>query len=127
MKDTYVHAVLELMQSGQPIETVLTNLKKVLVSRGHLKLHAAILNTVATQLEAVLANEVPKIVLAHQDGASEADIKKALAQLEAPEGEYAVLINPNIIGGLIATYKSKQLDQSYQTKLRELYQAIITA
>lgn len=126
MKDTYVHAVLELIQAGQPIETVLQNLKKVLVTRGHMKLHAAILANLTIKLELLTKASQPKIVLASTDGANEADIKKALSKLSAPE-QYAVTVNPNIIGGLIATYKSKQLDQSYQTKLRELYQSIITA
>lgn len=126
MKDTYVHAVIELIQAGQPIETVLTNLKKVLASRGHLKLHSAILGSLATLIEAETDAKVPKVVVAHKDSVSEADIKKALSKLSAPE-QYVVTVNPNIIGGLIATYESKQLDQSYQTKLRELYQSIITA
>ncbi len=125
MKDTYVHAILELIQSGQPIETVLTNLKKVLASRGHLKLQAAILNAVATKLDFVMKINVPKVVLAREGAESEATIKKALTLLGAPEAEYTVSYNPNIIGGLIASYKSKQLDQSYQTKLRDLYQSII--
>ena len=127
MKDTYVHAMLELIQAGQPIETVLANLKKVLASRGHLKLQASILNSVAIKLESVMAVNVPTVVLAHEGAESEATIKKALTLLGAPEAEYAVSYNPNIIGGLIASYKSKQLDQSYQTKLRDLYQSIITA
>ena len=127
MKDTYVHAVLELIQAGQPIETVLANLKKVLASRGHLKLQAAILNSVAIKLESVMKVNVPKVVLAHEGAENETAIKKALVLLGATETEYTVSYNPNIIGGLIATYKSKQLDQSYQTKLRDLYQSIITA
>lgn len=127
MKDTYVHAMLELIQAGQPIESVLANLKKVLASRGHLKLQAAILNSVAIQLESVMEENVPKVVLAHEGAENETAIKKALVLLGAPETEYTVSYNPNIIGGLIATYKSKQLDQSYQTKLRDLYQSIITA
>ena len=127
MKDTYVHAVLELIQAGQPIESVLANLKKVLASRGHLKLQAAILNSVAIKLESVMEVNIPKVVLAHEGAETEATIQKALALLGAIESEYSVSYNPNIIGGLIATYKSKQLDQSYQTKLRDLYQSIITA
>ncbi len=127
MKDTYVHAMLELIQAGQPIETVLANLKKVLASRGHLKLQASILNSVATKLESVMAVNVPTVVLAHEGAETEVTIKKALALLGAPETEYTISYNPNIIGGLITSYKSKQLDQSYQTKLRDLYQSIITA
>ncbi len=127
MKDTYVHAILELIQAGQPIETVIANLKKVLASRGHLKLQAAILNAVVTKLDSVMKVNVPKVVLAREGAESESTIKKALALLGAPETDYSVSYNPNIIGGLIASYQSKQLDQSYQTKLRDLYQSIITA
>ncbi len=127
MKDTYVHAVLELIQAGQPIETVLANLKKVLAARGHLKLQAAILTSVATKLDSVMKVNVPKVVLAREGAETEATIKKALALLGAPETGYSVTYNPNIIGGLIASYQSKQLDQSYQTKLRELFKSIINA
>jgi len=127
MKDTYVHAVLELIEAGTPAETVLDNLKKVLVKRGHLKLQAAILNTLANELQLAEKSNVAKVVIAKEGSVTESEITKALGQLAAPKGEYTVSYNPNIIGGLIATYKSKQLDQSYQTKLRELYQSIIQA
>ena len=127
MKDTYVHALLELIQSGQPTETVLTNLTKVLASRGHSKLHAAILHELVQKLELTQASNVPKVILASEGSVSDVDIKIALAKLSAPAEDYTVTYNPNIIGGIIATYESKQLDQSYQTKLRELYQSIITA
>jgi F0F1-type ATP synthase delta subunit len=127
MKDTYVHAILELIQSGQPIDTVLANLTKVLASRGHSKLHAAILHDLLVKLELAQENSLPKVTLATDGSVSEAEIKSALTKLSAPTSDYKVTYNPNIIGGLIATYQSKQLDQSYQTKLRELYQSIITA
>lgn len=127
MKDTYVHALLELIQIGQPIDTVLTNLTKVLASRGHSKLHGAILTDVMHKLELAQENSLPKVTLAKEGSVTDAEIKTALAKLSVPHDDYKVVYNPNIIGGLIATYQSKQLDQSYQTKLRELYQSIITA
>ncbi|MBY0538004.1 F0F1 ATP synthase subunit delta [Patescibacteria group bacterium] len=126
MKDTYVHALLELIQSGQPIDTVLMNLTKVLASRGHSKLHGSILNDLMHALELAQENSLPKVTVAKEGSVSEAEIKAALVKLSVPHDEYKVTYNPNIIGGLIATYQSKQLDQSYQTKLRELYQSIIT-
>ncbi len=127
MKDTYVHAVLELLSSGESAETVLVNLKKVLAARGHSKLHASILSSLATKLQLETEHNLPKVVLAKEGSVSEAEIKRALSTLSAPNDNYSVTYNPNIIGGLIATFQSKQLDQSYQTKLRELYQSIITA
>ena len=127
MKDTYVHAVLELLSAGESVETVLVNLTKVLASRGHSKLHGAILNNLVQKLELVKESSMPKVTLAQEGSVSDVEIKAVLAALSAPTGEYKVTYNPNIIGGLIATYQSKQLDQSYQTKLRELYQSIITA
>lgn len=126
MKDTYVHAMLQLIQSGQPIDKVLANLTKVLSSRGHRKLHGAILSDLMRKLELAQENSLPKVTLAKEGSVSDAEIKAALAKLFVPHDEYRVVYNPNIIGGLIATYQSKQLDQSYQTKLRELYQSIIT-
>jgi F0F1-type ATP synthase delta subunit len=127
MKDTYVYAILELLEAGESVDTVFENLKKVLASRGHSKLHAAILSTLANKLQLATGANLPKVVLATAGSVSNADIKIALAKLSAQDTDYSVRYNQNIIGGLIATYQSKQLDQSYQTKLRELFKSIITA
>lgn len=127
MKDTYVHAILELLSAGESVDTVLVNLKKVLAARGHSKLFAPILTSLLHTLEVSADNSKPTVVLASEGSVSSEEIKTALAKLSAPDKDYAITYNPNIIGGLIATYESKQLDQSYQTKLRELYQSIITA
>jgi F0F1-type ATP synthase delta subunit len=52
-----------------------------------------------------------------------ADIKSALATLGA-DGKHTTIIDDTIIGGLIATYNHRQIDQSYRSKLNTLYQSI---
>ncbi len=127
MKQNYVTAVLELLKTNLSVETVLGNLEKVLVSRGHAKLLPNILTTLMTELERQNTSAVAIVTLAAIDSIATADILTALKAIDAPTENYTVKINPQLIGGLVATYGSTQLDQSYQTKLRELYQSIITA
>lgn len=127
MKQNYVIAVLELLKTNLPAETVLGNLEKVLVSRGHVKLLPSILANLMTELERQNTAAVATVTLAAPDSVTAADIVAALKVIDAPTENYTVKINPQLIGGLVATYGSTQIDQSYQTKLRELYQSIITA
>lgn len=127
MKQNYVTATLELLQTGMSLEAVLVNLKKVLTSRGHSKLLLDILKALAVELERNADASVATITLASENSVAVSDITEALKKLSAPTDNYHVKINPNIIGGLVAIYGSTQIDQSYQTKLRELYQSIINA
>ena len=57
---------------------------------------------------------------------SKGDIKAALVTLGASHTTHVTTIDDSIIGGLIATYNHRQIDQSYRTKLASLYQSIIT-
>ena len=127
MKQVYIHALLEVLESGVSIETALTNLRLVLNKRGHGKILPQILSGLMVELEKSTKNNVPKIILATAGTVSDADIKAALEKISAPVKEWTTIIDPNIIGGLVATYNNKSLDQSYRTKLVDLYQAIVAA
>lgn len=127
MKQNYVTAVLELLQTDMSTEVVLRNLETVLAARGHSKLLPSILLCLLGELDRLNKSAVATVVLAKENSVEGSAISEALKKMSAPTTGYTVKINPKVIGGFIATYKSKELDQSYQTKLRELYQSIITA
>lgn len=127
MKQNYVTAVLELLQTDISAEVVLRNLETVLATRGHSKLLPSILLSLLGELDRQNKSSVATVVVATENGVEGSVIVDVLKKLSAPTTSYTVKINPKVIGGFIATYKSKEIDQSYQTKLRELYQSIITA
>ena len=125
MEKVYVQAVMELLENGSKIETVLGNLKTVMEKRGHAKALPAVLRAVVRALEQGTTESVATITVARDADvtALKADIKSALATLGA-DGAHTTIVDDTIIGGLIATYNHRQIDQSYRTKLVSLYQSI---
>jgi F0F1-type ATP synthase delta subunit len=125
MEKVYVQAVMELLESGSKVETVLGNLRAVMTARGHAKALPAVLRAVVRALEQGSTESVATITIARagDESALTADIKSALATLGAA-GEHTIIVDDTIIGGLIATYNHRQVDQSYRTKLNALYQSI---
>ena len=125
MEKVYVQAVMELLSTGSDIEQVLGNLRAVMKVRGHAKVLPAVLRDVVRALEQESVTDVPMVTVARAAdvAALAADIKTALATLGAT-GVYATTVDDTIIGGIIATYNHRQIDQSYRTKLSNLYQSI---
>jgi F0F1-type ATP synthase delta subunit len=127
MKQVYIHAMLQVLESGVSIETALANLRQVLDKHGHLKILPQILSGLMVELEKATKNNIPKVILASDGAVSDKDIKLALEKISAPTKEWTTVIDSNIIGGLVATFNNKSLDQSYRTKLVDLYQSSVTA
>ena len=125
MEKVYVQAVMELLESGSSIETVLGNLRTVMAARGHAKALPTVLRAVVCALEQESDTSVPTVVVARasDEMALSAEIKSALATLDA-SGTPTITVDDTIIGGLIATYNHQQVDQSYRSKLVTLYQSI---
>ena len=125
MEKVYVQAVLELLESGSKVETVLGNLRAVMEKRGHAKALSTVLRAVVRALEQGTTESVATITVASDADvtALKADIKTALATLGA-DGAHTTVVDDTIIGGLIATYNHRQIDQSYRSKLVTLYQSI---
>jgi F0F1-type ATP synthase delta subunit len=125
MEKVYIQAVMELLESGSAIETVLGNLRIVMEKRGHAKALLAVLCAVVRALEQGTTNSVATITVAREADmtALKTDIKSALVALGA-EGAHTTIVDDTIIGGLIATYNHLQIDQSYRSKLVTLYQSI---
>lgn len=126
MEKVYVTAVLELLESGSQVETVLGNLRTVMTNRGHLKALPAVLRDVERALMQSKDSTAAVVTLARASDteALASDIKTALATLGADAKDVTTVIDDTIIGGIIATYNHRQIDQSYRTKLTTLYQQI---
>ncbi len=125
MEKVYVQAVMELLESGSTIESVLGNLRTVMTNRGHAKALPMVLRAVVRALEQGTTESVATITVAREADVSalKSDIKLALATLGA-DGTHTTIVDDTIIGGLITTYNHRQIDQSYRTKLVTLYQSI---
>jgi F0F1-type ATP synthase delta subunit len=125
MKQVYIKAAIQLIDAGTSVDVLVTNLKTVLSKRGHLKLLPDILSGLLNQIDVNENAKVAKVIIAKDSDKDSDSIKQALSALSATDTAYTVQVDPNIIGGVVATYKNRQIDQSYRTKLRELYQSII--
>ena len=125
MEKVYVQAVMELLESGSKVETVLSNLKTVMAARGHAKALPVVLRAVVRALEEGSVDSVATITVARDADltALASEIKSALETLGA-DGTHTTVIDDAIIGGLIATYNHRQIDQSYRSKLVTLYQSV---
>jgi F0F1-type ATP synthase delta subunit len=127
MEKSYVQAVVELLESGSDIEAVLGNLQHVMKARGHAKALPAVLRALVRALEQGTTESVATVTVARvsDESALKADIKAALATLGVTD-PHTVTVDDTIIGGIIATYNHRQIDQSYRTKLSSLYQQIVS-
>lgn len=125
MEKVYVQAVVELLNAGSDIETVLGNLRAVVASRGHSKALPAVLRAVARALEEGTEESSAVVTVARESDVVTlaAEIKSALATLGIT-GTFTTEIDDTIIGGLVATYNHRQIDQSYRSKLVTLYQSV---
>lgn len=126
MEKVYVQVVLELLESGSAIETVLANLRAVMTARGHAKALPAVLRDIVRALELGTSESAATITIARTSDLPklESDIKLALTMLGAESDLYTTQVDDTIIGGLIATYNHRQIDKSYRSKLVTLYQSI---
>lgn len=126
MKENYVQATLELIESGKDIDLVLSGLIDTLKKDGHMKLHSAILKVVLRTIEAQTIALVPVVTLNSEQ--SKVSLTNSIAQAITAIGgntqEYLTKIDESIIGGFMVEYNHKQIDMSYKTKLSKLYQAV---
>jgi len=126
MKETYQTAVLELIRSGQSIETIAAGLTRVLKARGHERLAAGIWQAVVRVLEAGKASGSTVYVVSQADyDALKGDITAVLTQLAAPT-EPTVVLDQTLIGGFVAEGNSQRIDTSYKKQLVDLYRNVTT-
>lgn len=126
MEKVYLHAVMELLKTGSDIEIVLGNLRTVMAARGHSKALPAVLHALVRSFEQGSTAGAPVVTVARDTDVAilVTEIKAALATLGATNTTFSTTVDDTIIGGLIATYNHRQIDQSYRSKLVALYQSV---
>jgi F0F1-type ATP synthase delta subunit len=127
MKDTYVQAVLELIDEGVSIETVLPQLHHTLVRRGHSSLYASILTAVERVLDARRPGTFVVVAQAADYETQKDVIAKELAALGADPSDVAVLTDATLIGGRVVEHNHTRTDKSYKQALLRLYRSVTEA
>lgn len=127
MKDTYVTATLQLLNSGSTPDTVFTNLAKVLEARGHSALLPAILKSLLSAYEVAKKTQTPTVIVANAAAAKTKEVAAALATLGAGTTAPEVVVDTTLIGGSQVLFNHKLVDQSYKTQLHNLYKAALNA
>lgn len=126
MTENYTQAIVELLESGQSLDTVLANVKKVMERRGHSALYGATLKSVVKQLEVRAQQKQALVTVASAKDENSAVVKNTLAKLGADGASVTTIVDPTIIGGAIVSFNNAHIDQSYKTALKNLYQSITT-
>lgn len=126
MKKHYINAVVALLREGRDLDVVLQNLSSLLVQKGHTRLHKSVLEGVCARMleDQELETPLVRLAKAQDEKDLEAQIKQALGSLGYTNKQVRTHIDPTIIGGFIATYRSKRINASYKEKLVSLYRNI---
>jgi len=122
MKNHYIQATIEMIQSETAVEAVFEGLQKSMQKKGHMRLYASILRGVLRILETKKDVAIATVVVANSaDVQKYADtIKATLTSIEAGE-DFSTEIDETIIGGVIVKANNTIVDQSYKTALTNLY------
>lgn len=125
MRDIYVTSIIELIEAGSDVDSVLKNLKAVLESRGHEKILPKILKRTASKLEERTEKTTATVTVRAETDAEKykEQIDRALRYLKA-EIEPRVHVDETLVGGFIAEHKNMRIDQSYKNALLKTYQKV---
>lgn len=124
MKNHYIQATLEMIQSGTDAEKVFEGLEKTMQDKGHVRLYASVLRGVLRVLETKKDGAVATVTVAKDaDVLTFTDvINTALVSLNAGEN-FSTKIDETIIGGVIIKNNNTIVDRSYKTVLTNLYRS----
>jgi F0F1-type ATP synthase delta subunit len=125
MKENYIKATLDLINSGQTPESVIDGLKKSLKKHGHDRLLRSVLLGVSRVLRAKRPNEVVVITASTADFDScQKTIKDELSKLNITDQTITNQIDKTLIGGYIIEGNNQRLNNSYKHKLVKLYRTL---
>ena len=127
MRDTYVTAVLELLNEGAKPDMIFSHLKEVMEKRGHSSLLLSVLATLLSSFEQSEKNNTPTVIVASLKDAETNEVKTALKNLGAGAGTPTVIVDDTIIGGAQVMFNHKMIDHSYKTQLHTLYKAAVNS
>ncbi len=122
----YSKAATALLCEGKPIEDVLDGLLQTATRHGHKRLLAAILRDIIRQFEKLSTGDIAEVrVVREQDAQKfQNEIRATLTSLGA-DGKPSIVIDKNIIGGSIVSFRNNVVDASYKKQLLSLYKTII--
>ncbi|HMO78112.1 MAG TPA: F0F1 ATP synthase subunit delta [Candidatus Paceibacterota bacterium] len=126
MKNTYIKAAFALLKAGQSVDLVLQNMKQVMMKKGHGALYVGVLRGLALKIEQHDFSALPNVVVAKEKDLALGKINALLTELGSATEKFTTTIDPTIVGGVKVSYQHRLVDQSYKTKLKNLYQAIVT-
>lgn len=121
MKNHYIQALLATLDNGTSPETAIKGLRASLKAHHHEGLLPAVLSGALKVLESSNRSDEATVVVASEAFAKDV-IAETLKAIDAPK-DARVVIDSNIIGGVIAKYKNMVVDRSYKSKLVELYRS----
>ncbi len=124
MQNTYVQALLELLESHNDTQAVIDGFSRVLTERGHEALARPVLTGVLRVLESKQPDTV--VVTASQSAyqEQEAVIKQHLTNLGADSAFIHTTVDPTVVGGYAVEHNHQRVDATYKTTLINLYQSI---
>ncbi len=125
MREVYTKAIIDLLDTGSEIETVLASVKTLMTKKGHENLYKEVLEKTVLALEKKQKVEEVLIVVAKEADKDSELVKKTLADLGLLAVKTRIEIDETIVGGATFLYKNQFFDLSYKTSLTKLYQAII--
>lgn len=126
MQKHYINAVVQLLLQGKDVNSVLTHLGKTLQTKGYKNIHVAILKGVMTQLERTSKTTTSTITVTQKGDVLKLKeaIEESLSKIGGTSKDATIIEDKTLIGGYIATYKSKSIDASHKNKLVTLYRNI---
>jgi len=127
MKEIYVTASIELLNSGIEPDTVFSNLKNVMEIRGHSTLIPGVLAGLLAAYEQAEKNQTPMVIVAEAKAADTKDVTTALTALGVVTTAREVVVDATLIGGAQIVFNHKLIDQSFKTQLHTLYKAALNA
>ena len=125
MKNHYIHATIEMLQSGADPEKMLEGLRNTMHKKGHMRLYAPVLRGVLRVLETKKDPSVATVVVAYDtDVQKYADIIKNTLSLLNAGSDFSTKVDETIIGGSIVKNHNTIVDRSYKTMLANLYRSV---
>lgn len=124
METTYIQAVTALINDEQSVDSVLANLQSVLKRRGHERLYARVLAGVVKQLEQQSINNALKVTVAKESDVESNSVRALVKKLEAENASVITNIDETLIGGVKVVYQHRQIDHTFKTALRQIYERV---
>ena len=124
MKNHYIQATLQMIQSGTDSQLVFDGLQKTMRAKGHMRLYGPVLRGALRILE-TKKDTLGSIIVVANDADIEKyaeTIKQILTSIEA-DADFSTVIDPTIVGGVIVKNNNTIVDRSYKTTLLNLYRS----